>query len=107
MRRARAADAVRAYGDPLIETGELGTALAVNCAIPLAAGASKTITIPQIAGGRVWFSYDSKLTFLLNPGPALVEPSVTTATLLRLTVSLRTSSGVSAIASDTLATPGV
>nr|WP_246115897.1 NAD(P)-binding domain-containing protein [Trebonia kvetii] len=28
--RARAADAVRAYGDPLIETGELGTALAVK-----------------------------------------------------------------------------
>ena len=28
--RARAADAVRAYGDPVIETGELGTALAVK-----------------------------------------------------------------------------
>jgi 3-hydroxyisobutyrate dehydrogenase-like beta-hydroxyacid dehydrogenase len=28
--RARAASAIRAYGDPLIETGELGTALAVK-----------------------------------------------------------------------------
>lgn len=28
--RTRAADAVRAYGDPVIETGELGTALAVK-----------------------------------------------------------------------------
>ena len=28
--RARAADAVRAYADPIIETGELGTALAVK-----------------------------------------------------------------------------
>src|SRR3569833_143032 len=28
------------------------------------------------AGGRIWFSRDAKLTFLLNPGPALVEPSV-------------------------------
>ena len=54
-----------------------GTALSADCAIKLAAGASKTITIPRIAGGRVWFSYGSKLTFLLNPGPALVEPSVT------------------------------
>jgi hypothetical protein len=51
--------------------------LAVNCAIPLGGpGSTTTITIPQIAGGRVWFSFDKPLTFLLNPGPALVEPSV-------------------------------
>lgn len=31
--------------------------------------------IPQIAGGRIWI-VEGKLTFLLNPGPALVEPSV-------------------------------
>ncbi|WP_327433578.1 beta-1,3-glucanase family protein [Streptomyces sp. NBC_01236] len=56
-----------------------GTPLAVDCAIPLnASGAGpKRITIPRIAGGRLWFSVDRKLTFLLNPGPALVEPSVT------------------------------
>ncbi|KAI1640896.1 glucanase B [Biscogniauxia mediterranea] len=53
------------------------TALAVDCAIPLgAAGSTTTVTIPQIAGGRIWFCVGDKLTFLLNPGPAIVEPSV-------------------------------
>ncbi|MEU6352524.1 beta-1,3-glucanase family protein [Streptomyces sp. NPDC047072] len=56
-----------------------GTPLAVDCAIPLnASGAgARRITIPRTAGGRIWFSLDSRLTFRLNPGPALVEPSVT------------------------------
>jgi hypothetical protein len=55
-----------------------GTGLSANCAIPMGApGNTKTITIPQTAGGRIWFSIDNTLTFLLNPGPALVEPSVT------------------------------
>jgi hypothetical protein len=51
----------------------------VNCAIPLNAsgGAATPITIPQLAGARLWFSIGSPLTFQLNPGPALVEPSVT------------------------------
>jgi len=35
------------------------------------------IAIPHIAGGRIWFSLGQPLTFRLNPGPALVEPSVT------------------------------
>jgi hypothetical protein len=49
-----------------------------NCAIQLGAPGSTTmVTIPQIAGGRIWFSVDNTLTFFLNPGPALVEPSVT------------------------------
>ena len=39
--------------------------------------------------------------------PSTAEPSVTTATLLRLIVSRRTSSGLAAMASDTRATPGV
>lgn len=52
---------------------EIGSALAEDCAIPLGApGNSVTVTIPQIAGGRLWITQDSKLTFLLNPGPALV-----------------------------------
>jgi hypothetical protein len=52
--------------------------LAADCAIPLGApGSTKTVTIPRIAGGRIWFCLDGKLTFLVNPGPALVEPSVT------------------------------
>ena len=55
-----------------------GQRLAQDCAIPLGAPGSVTrATIPRIAGGRIWFSVNSKLTFLLNPGPALVEPSVT------------------------------
>lgn len=51
--------------------------LSVNCAIPLGApGKTIIITVPYLAGGRIWFSRDSKLTFFLNPGPELVEPSV-------------------------------
>jgi hypothetical protein len=47
-----------------------------DCAIPLGApGNSVTVTIPQIAGGRIWIS-EGRITFLVNPGPALVEPSV-------------------------------
>jgi hypothetical protein len=34
------------------------------------------VSIPQLAGGRIFVSIGKKLTFLLNPGPALVEPSV-------------------------------
>ncbi|MCJ1405345.1 hypothetical protein MMC11_008572 [Xylographa trunciseda] len=55
-----------------------GSPLAQNCAIPLGPpGSTINVTIPQIAGGRVWFSIGSTLTFLVNPGPGLVEPSVT------------------------------
>jgi hypothetical protein len=61
--------------------GSTGTPLAANCAIALGApGSTRTVTIPQIAGGRIWFSIGAPLTFLLNPGangPGLVEPSVT------------------------------
>jgi glycosyl hydrolase family 64 (putative beta-1,3-glucanase)/TAT (twin-arginine translocation) pathway-exported protein len=56
-----------------------GSPLAVDCAIPLNAsgGSPATITVPQLAGARLWFSAGTPITFLLNPGPALVEPSVT------------------------------
>ncbi|KAI2636048.1 hypothetical protein GGS21DRAFT_514355 [Xylaria nigripes] len=48
-----------------------------DCAIPLGPpGNTVVIEIPQMAGGRIWLSRGSKLTFFLNPGPALVEPSV-------------------------------
>lgn len=54
--------------------------LQADCGIALGGpGATRTVTIPQMAGGRVWFSYGQPLTFLLNPGnpnPGLVEPSV-------------------------------
>ena len=55
-----------------------GSPLTENCAIPLGPpGSTINVTIPQIAGGRVWFSIGNTLTFLVNPGPGLVEPSVT------------------------------
>jgi len=56
-----------------------GSPLAANCAIPLgpSGGSPVTITVPQLAGARLWFSIGTPITFLLNPGPALVEPSVT------------------------------
>ncbi len=51
--------------------------LAEDCAICLGPpGTTVAVTMPQMAGGRIWFSVDAKLTFLVNPGPALVEPSV-------------------------------
>ena len=51
-----------------------------DCAIKLGApGTSTTVTIPQLAGGRIWFSIDKELTFFLNPGPAIVEPSISNA----------------------------
>ncbi|KAI9731851.1 MAG: hypothetical protein M1818_007716 [Claussenomyces sp. TS43310] len=57
----------------------VSTPLAVDCAIPLGApGTTTNVTIPQIAGGRVWFVIGDTLTFLLNPGstgPGLAEPS--------------------------------
>ncbi|KAJ5610634.1 CAZyme family GH64 [Penicillium lagena] len=53
-----------------------GSALSANCAIPLGAnGSTKTVTIPHLAGARLWFIRDAELTFYLNPGPELVEPS--------------------------------
>jgi hypothetical protein len=49
-----------------------------NCHIKLGApGTSTVVTIPRLVGGRVWLCKDSQLTFKLNPGPAVVEPSVT------------------------------
>jgi hypothetical protein len=56
-----------------------GSALGADCAIPLNAsgGSPVTITVPQLAGARLWFSIGTPITFLLNPGPALVEPSAT------------------------------
>lgn len=58
-----------------------GSPLGADCAIPLGPpGSTTNVVIPQIAGGRIWFSVDNPLVFLLNPGPTgpgLVAPSVT------------------------------
>jgi hypothetical protein len=57
---------------------QVGSPLEADCAIPLGApGATKNVVIPRIAGGRIWFSIGAHLTFKINPGPAIVEPSVT------------------------------
>jgi hypothetical protein len=55
-----------------------GQPLQANCAIKLGGpGSTRIVNIPQLAGGRIFVSIGSTLTFFLNPGPALVEPSVT------------------------------
>lgn len=57
---------------------EIQSPLQADVAISLGApGNTVSVWIPKIAGGRIWFSIDNKLTFKLNPGPAVVEPSVT------------------------------
>ncbi|OAA59378.1 hypothetical protein ISF_06313 [Cordyceps fumosorosea ARSEF 2679] len=56
------------------------TPLGADCAINVGgAGATRAVTIPYVSGGRVWFSKDKPLTFYVNPGPALVEPSALNA----------------------------
>lgn len=56
--------------------------LGADCSIPLNSSGSDPleITIPRLAGGRIWFSIGSQLEFFLNQGPALVEPSITNNT---------------------------
>ncbi|EGX91610.1 glucan endo-1,3-beta-glucosidase precursor, putative [Cordyceps militaris CM01] len=50
--------------------------LGADCAINVGGtGQTRTLTIPYVSGGRIWFSKDKPLTFFVNPGPALVEPS--------------------------------
>ncbi|KAL6359531.1 hypothetical protein LRP88_06952 [Fusarium phalaenopsidis] len=39
-------------------------------------GSRRKIRIPRMYGARIWFCKGKPLTFLLNPGPAIVEPSV-------------------------------
>ncbi|KAK3297254.1 glycoside hydrolase family 64 protein [Chaetomium fimeti] len=62
--------------------GQILQPLTQDCAILLGSpGNTVTVTIPQMAGGRIWFSAEKRLTFLRNPGgpgggAALVEPSV-------------------------------
>ncbi|KAL6792509.1 glycoside hydrolase family 64 protein [Trichoderma sp. SZMC 28013] len=52
--------------------------LARDCGVAIGGpGRSRTLTVPRLDGARVWFSLESPLTFLLNPGPAVVEPSAT------------------------------
>lgn len=51
-----------------------GASLSADCGIAVGApGVSRTVTIPRLAGGRIYFCYGEQLTFLLNPGPGLVS----------------------------------
>lgn len=51
--------------------------LGADCGVRLARNASRIVTVPRLDSARIWFSVDTPLTFKLNKGPALVEPSVT------------------------------
>ncbi|TKA79423.1 hypothetical protein B0A55_03514 [Friedmanniomyces simplex] len=69
------ADAKTPYYPP--NPPSTGTKLGANVSIPLGApGNTITATIPQLAGGRIWFSIGAPLVFAVNPGPGLVEPSI-------------------------------
>ncbi|KAH7127702.1 hypothetical protein EDB81DRAFT_809892 [Dactylonectria macrodidyma] len=66
------------YGEPyMLQSPALdGQALGVDHGIPIGKpGTKKRVRIPRLAGGRIYFSKNRKLTFLVNKGPALVEPS--------------------------------
>jgi hypothetical protein len=53
------------------------TPLSADCSITLRPpGSVRSVTIPRLAGARIWYSKSGPLTFYVNPGPALVEPSV-------------------------------
>lgn len=62
----------------LQEPGQAGTPLPVDCAIPVEA--ATTITLPRMFGARVYFVAEDTLEFLVNPGPALVEPAFSNPT---------------------------
>ncbi|KAJ2974896.1 hypothetical protein NQ176_g5814 [Zarea fungicola] len=72
-------DGVTAYHPPS-PTATLQP-LGADCAINIGgSGQQKTVAIPYVSGGRIWFSKDKPLTFFVNPGPALVEPSALNVT---------------------------
>lgn len=49
------------------------TPLPVDCAIPV--GSGRQVSVPKMAGARIYLVAGAKLDFFLNPGPALVHPS--------------------------------
>ena len=54
------------------------TPLGTDCAIALSApgAAARTVTLPYLYSGRIYFSVGEKLTFLMNRGGGLALPSV-------------------------------
>lgn len=60
----------------LTSNGKELAPLGFDHAIPIGGpGTKKTVRIPRLVGGRIYFSRGRPLTFSVNPGPALVEPS--------------------------------
>ncbi|KAH6890325.1 hypothetical protein B0T10DRAFT_485568 [Thelonectria olida] len=60
----------------LTSNGQELAPLGFSHAIPIGGpGAKKMVRVPRLAGGRIYFSKGRPLTFRVNPGPALVEPS--------------------------------
>lgn len=54
-----------------------GTKIAQDTSIRLGPpGSAVNALIPRLAGGRIWFSIGAPLVFAINPGPGLIEPSV-------------------------------
>lgn len=51
------------------------TPLGADCSIPIGAGGSANLTLPQMYGARIYFVKNDSLDFFVNPGPALVEPT--------------------------------
>ncbi|MGW4486697.1 glycoside hydrolase family 64 protein [Amycolatopsis sp. NPDC004368] len=49
------------------------TPLAEDCAIPV--NSLSQVSVPKMAGARIYVVTDAKLDFFVNPGPALVHPS--------------------------------
>lgn len=75
------ADGVTPYSPPSPAAGATMQPVGADCAINIGGpGSEKTVTIPRIYGGRVWFCKNSPLNFFINAGPALVEPSPTNTT---------------------------
>ncbi|KND92803.1 Glucan endo-1,3-beta-glucosidase [Tolypocladium ophioglossoides CBS 100239] len=72
---------LRADGRTLYHPASPGGTLqpvGVDCAIAVGpSGSTRTISVPRMASARIWFCKDQPLTFFINPGPALVEPSAT------------------------------
>lgn len=50
-----------------------GSPVPVDCAIPI--GSSTQVSVPKMAGARVYVVTGEKLDFFLDPGPNLVHPS--------------------------------
>ncbi|KAF4984923.1 hypothetical protein FDECE_16975 [Fusarium decemcellulare] len=64
-----------------VSPSEILQPVGADHAVPIGGpGSRRTVRIPHIFGGRIWFCKGKPLTFLLNPGPAVVEPSVTNPT---------------------------